>query len=229
LKEQPLKNTQRINNPVRKPPAPWKGVPGVGDLLRLANRLSLLAKRAEDPEEWEAKCWEQARMLIEQAEEKKEQGKSGRQTLLLKATQALREAGNMNADVALTRIYLFIVHMGEDERKGIPNDPASQKKIDEILLKQCAIIEREGLSKDDKLWELDDPKAPEDHITNVKDFRRHRTAAVLRYFGEYDIANLLVNDPATFTRRFKTGLLEISKGNPRYNDDFFEGFLKKIS
>jgi len=204
--------------------APSKGLPGAGALLRIANHLWIQVKRAED-EAWQERWLERARELIAEACQEIDQGNNERD-LLLRATQALREAGVIrNPDIALAHIQLAVIHMDDHLRKVIENaDPALKKKTAEIDKNIAALMKRHGYSEDGDPWHLDDPQLLEEHRALVKELMRHSTATILRHYGEYDIADLLLSDPATFNLRFKAGLLEITRDDPdiTLDDEFFE-------
>mgnify|MGYP006883602767 CR=1 FL=1 len=50
---------------------------------------------------------------------------------------------------------------------------------------------------------------------------RCRFASVLRYFGEYELANLVLNDPAATNMRIKDGLIRFFKDTGPMDDEFF--------
>ena len=57
-----------------------------------------------------------------------------------------------------------------------------------------------------------------------REIMRYQFASVLRHFGEYGLANLVLNDIETFNRRFREGALLFNANDPDVNrsDEFFK-------
>jgi len=178
------------------------GLPGDLNLLGIANHLSALAKKAEDPDLWADECLRQARVLIseEQAFLKRGLPVGG---LNFKITQLLREAGLLDDDVALAYFHMSFTLM--EDHGSLPVYSDIEKKRDEL---------QKGI----------DPKNKKEMLTLGKGMIRCYFASFLRYHGEYQAAALVLDDPETFNRRFKEGMLRSWKNSPdvHLDDDFFE-------
>lgn len=186
-------NGQDKKKPLRK------DIPGAGDLLRIANRLSGQAMKAEKMEAWQAKCEAQARLLVDQLNADVKQGKSAG-VLAIQSAQMMREAGRMDDNVALALFYHGFLNLKED-KENIPDHPAMQKVMDQYH--DLDTDTEEGKWEYGKAWV------------------RCRFASVLRYFGEYELANLVLNDPAATNMRIKDGLIRFFKDTGPMDDEFF--------
>ncbi len=182
---------------------------GAGDLLRMSDHLSGLIQKTEGPKAaamWEAKCHAQAKELVKELEARIAKGEAAQTgTLMFKTAQMSREAGAMNEDKAIFSFYCAFVYMKDEERKAIPCQPDIKAKIDEI----CKSI---------------NPKSKKDMEMKGREIMRYQFASVLRHFGEYGLANLVLNDIETFNRRFREGALLFNANDPDVNlsDDFFK-------
>ena len=171
-------------------------------LLRIAERLSLEAKKPEKPEAWRAKCQAEARLLMDQLKKEMEDGKDD-PGLMLKAAQMLREAGCVDDNIAMALFYHCFLRMNF-EKKTIPDHPAMKETMDRY--QDIDTDTEEGKFKYGKVWV------------------RCRFASVLRHFGEYELADLVLNDPDTANRQIKDGFLRWAEDDPNINLDteFFE-------
>jgi len=182
---------------------------GAGDLLKMSDHLSGLVQKAEGPKAaamWEAKCHAQAKGLVKKLCDGLEKGDAAPTgTLMFKTAQMVREAGATNEDKALFTFFFAFVHMKDEERKNIPDPPDIKAKIDEIC---------KGIN----------PKSKTDMETKGKVIMRYQFASVLRHFGAYGLANLVLNDVETFNRRFKEGALSFCQNDPEItlDDNFFK-------
>ena len=185
---------------------------GAGDLLKMSDHLSGLIQKTEGPKAaaiWEAKCHAQAKELVKELEARIAKGDAAQTgTLMFKTAQMSREAGAMNEDKAIFSFYSAFVYMKDEERKAIPCQPDIKAKIDEI----CKSI---------------NPKSKKDMEMKGREIMRYQFASVLRHFGEYGLANLILNDIETFNRRFKEGALSFYKNDPEINLD--DNFFKTIA
>lgn len=184
-----------------------KTLPGAIDLLNMSDHLSGLIQKVEGPgaaAKWADKCLEQARALILDADGKKlddwiSQGNS------IKTVQMLREAGRLDDDTALAKLFVSFIHM-KDTDKTFPIQPPIMEKMEEFV---------KGI----------DPKNEKERLLTLgKGMLRLRFASVLKHHGEYGIADLVLNDPETFNRRFKEGALRFWKNDPevKLDDEFFK-------
>lgn len=187
-------------------------VPG-DPLLQIAKRIGGEAKRAEDPIRWQERRLAESQEILTLAQQKKEDS----WPLVLKATQGLRDAGLLNADVALSLFYVSAVHLDP------PKDATHDRVMGEIGGKITALRKRKGLAKDDTSWTWDNPETPDEYKALAKQAMNHTIAAILRQCGEDETADLLLNDRDAFNRRFKAGLLKFFKDDPevRLDDEFF--------
>lgn len=185
---------------------------GAGDLLRMSDHLSGLIQKTEGPKAaamWEAKCHAQAKELVKELEARIAKGEAAQTgTLMFKTAQMSREAGTMNDNKTLWLFFFAHIHMSDEERKNIPDPPDIKAKIDEI----CKSI---------------NPKSKTDMETKGREIMRYQFASVLRHFGEYGLANLVLNDIETLNRRLKEGALSFCKNDPEVNLD--DNFFKTIA
>ena len=172
---------------------------GAVDLLRMTAHLSGLVRKAEGS--WKAKCRKQAKALINKS--LKATGEKGK--LMFQTVQMAHEAGAMDDNMTLYMFYFTFVHMNDEEMKSIPDQPDIRAKIDKI----CESINL---------------KSKKDRKSKGREIMRYQFASVLRHFGEYQTADLVLNDPQTFNRRSKEGALLFWKNDPDVNldDDFFK-------
>lgn len=170
-----------------KRPAPRKHLMGAVGLLEIANLLRVQIRRAENLATWREKI-----MPLLGPEER------GRPSSLLRAVQVLRDADVMYADRAFFCICCFVLQLAED-------DPA----IKDLSAKMKAIQQREGLAED-RVLALNDPETPEDY----KEMNRRQDeiiAAILKQYGEDEIAGLLLNDHDAFERRLAEAIVQVAK------------------
>ncbi len=186
-------------------------------LLNLANRITLQARKAEDPIAWREACRAEWRALLLRADEEKENA----WPLVLKAIQKLRDADLISEDVALALIYVCAVHLDS------PKDPDLNRVMGKIGSKIVALRKRNGLAPDDSSWSMDDPNTPDEFKVLARQAADHSVATILKQYGEDHFADLLIQDKETFKRRFKGGLLAFTEHNPdiTLDDEFFARVL----
>jgi len=131
-----------IINPLGKRPAPWKGLPGAGDLLKIANRLRNSARKAEDIATWMGKALNVGVSQSKNVEEGEDIVLGGTLYEVVKVAQAERDAGMIAADEAFCILYRVAARMAD---VVIERDP----KIQELSKKVEAIAKREGREEDE--------------------------------------------------------------------------------
>jgi hypothetical protein len=190
-------------------------IPSADVLLRIAKRIEAEAKRAEDPVPWREGRLAECQELLLLAQQEKEDHDSW--PLILEAAQRGRDAGIINSDVALSLFYTSTVHMDP------PKDAVLDRIMGEIGEKIVALRKKKGLAENDTSWTWKNPETPEEYKTLAKKAMNHKIAAILRQYGEDEVAALLLNHRDAFNLRFKAGLLEFFKNRPevRLDDEFF--------
>jgi len=181
-----------------------KHLPGTADLLRIANRLSDHTMKAEKPEAFKAKYLEEGRAIIDQAMKEIKEGKNP-SGLMFKITQMTRDAGRIGNAEALTFFYHTFIRMKQEDKDAIPDHPAMK----EIMERYQDLETEEGKKEYGKAWV------------------RCRFVSILRHIGEYEIANLVLNDPETANRHIKEGLSRWAANDPDITLD--DAFFEKIS
>lgn len=167
------------------------------DLLKIADRLQVQARKAENIAIWQTK----SAALLKQG---------GQEPLsILKAAQAQRDAGFMDRDQTLYSIFMMAEWLADDI---VPNDP----KLKEISTRISA-IEKHGELADDECWLINDPDIPQDWRALIKMWDHHNDeilAAILKQCGEYEIADLFLNNREEFDLRFEAGRRLVFKDGP---------------
>lgn len=181
-----------------------KHTPGTADLLRIASRLSDQVMKAEKPEALQAKYKEESRVIIDQAIKEIEEGKNT-SGLMFKITQMTRDAGRMGNAEALAFFYHSFLNMDKEDKDAIPDHPAMNKIMDRYQ----DLDTEEGKTEYAKAW------------------TRCRFASVLRHIGEYEIANLVLNDPETANKCIREGMSKWTLNDPDMVLD--DAFFEKIS
>jgi hypothetical protein len=180
--------------------------PGADALMRIADRLGTQARRADNRLNGRDKI----RAFFNREEPSVEQFKNLSGEKFLELLILERDGLNADPDAALASIVGAVDRIAE---KDILNDP----KLDDLHAKMVVIRKREGL-KEDEYFELNDPETPKDWLAlNEKyDRRVHEIqAAILRRYGEDEIADLMINDQATLTRRSFAGLRKMNQDDPK--------------
>jgi hypothetical protein len=178
---------------------------GAVALLKIADRIGRQARKADNLVNWREKI-----SIIIQGHADGKDKPDG----ILKAAQTFRDAGRIDPDQALSMIVGAVGHLSE---KTIMTDP----KLNDLSDKMGVICKREGLGEDD-YFTLNDPKTPKDWLAlNEKYDRRVNEieAAILKRYGEDEIADLTLNDPGTLRRRGYAGLRLWEKDNPKMLSD----------
>jgi hypothetical protein len=161
-------------------------------LLKIADRLEKLHQRIYNRLNWRQKTF-----TLSQARKKG----TNKPNDLLKIVQAQRDAGVLDENIAF---YMIAVSAEQLAEETIEADP----KLDDLHAKMVVIRKREGLGEDD-YFELSDPKTPRDWLAlnSEYDGRLNQIhAAVLKSYGEDEIADLITNNEPEYHRRFFAGL-----------------------
>ena len=174
--------------------AQYKHISDTTDLLNIVDHLRVQTRKAESLTIWHNK-------FIVPLEQGRHDPLS-----ILKAAQVKRDVGVMDNDKALSCIYLMAEWLAEDVA---PNDP----KLKEISARICSIEKRNGLVGGE-FWLNGDPDAPEKWREWTKKWNhRHKEiiAAIMKQWGEYEIADLFLNNKKEFHRRFENGRRHVFK------------------
>jgi hypothetical protein len=174
---------------------------GAVNLLNMSDHLSGLIQKAEGPEaaaRWAAKCLEHGRAIM-----KDKKPSDLTKADMIKSVQMLREAGRIDDDSALSDFFNVFIQF-KDGKEAIPIHPGLQAEADKLNEEAVKV-------KDD----------PQKFIAVGRAIQRLLFASALRHFGEYKTADLVLNDPGTFNRRYKEGMLR-RHPDLHLDDDFFK-------
>lgn len=186
----------------KKQAASSAGQPGIGALLKIAASLRIQSRKAEN-----VACWRE-KTFNYYVESEPVALTPKQDAALLKAAQAQRDAGVLDADLALFIIYGIAERLAEDA-------VYADLELKKLSGKMRAVERREG--GPDGGWLLNDPDAPKDwKALNSQWVRRHEEliAAVLKRCGEDELADLVLNDQDELSRRSHAGHRLVFKDDP---------------
>ena len=173
---------------------------GSDDLLLIADRVNAIARRAEHLVTGRAA----ARRYLALAEEGKDKHLN-----LLRSAQALREAGLADPDFALASIYIAADEMAMEATGA---DPQLLKLFDRLKVE----LKKQGETFDPNTdaWSKELLAVSAGIEQGWNEAYERYFVSILRRHGEYEVADLYLNDNDAYWRRLEAGVRILLADDP---------------
>jgi len=194
------KTIKRTAKPKTAAPAPLKRTrakadqAGGIDLLRIADKVGLQQYAAEGFRDRQTQATELLFKCLEEAEGGGVSPADQPLGLIIKKAQIIRELGRRGPDDTFAGLDAIVEGAAGEDRELNRLSRAIDAKY------------KEYGAKDDEHWP--DGEAPEDMEVLRKAFDERQVqlkVSIFRHYGENEMADLLLNDPAAYTERVKRG------------------------